>query len=229
MNDSITSRINKHQEQPASNGEANGNGKLPYDRASLGPFDPTASVPDPFDPVSLRLSQDFAADLGVKKALLTVPVKKPSKEWWVQVHPDESYRLVTAVLELKEDREVYLVAPTLRDALATEPTFGVRMLFTAQTRQGVLFVWPVQLPGSDGKIDEWSRSAMEAATMAVAKWVRVAANMHLGAYEVHEAPGDLAAPTWPDTSFRDILAVAFKGRMIESFDHPVLRRLRGEA
>ena len=31
----------------------------------------TASPPDPFDPGRLRLSQDFAASLGVKKALLT--------------------------------------------------------------------------------------------------------------------------------------------------------------
>jgi hypothetical protein len=39
-----------------------------------------ADAPDPFDPESLRLSQDFSAALGVKKALLTVPVRKPAKE-----------------------------------------------------------------------------------------------------------------------------------------------------
>src|SRR5262249_29523335 len=69
--------------------------------------------PDPFDPASLRLSQDYAADLGVKKALLTVPVRKPDKSWFVRVHPAEDYRLTTAVIELKEERETYLVAQTL--------------------------------------------------------------------------------------------------------------------
>jgi len=64
----------------------------------------TAAAPDPFDANRLRLSQDFAASVGVKKALLTVPVRKPAKEWFVQVHPDESYRIQTAVVELKEDR-----------------------------------------------------------------------------------------------------------------------------
>ena len=79
---------------------------------------------DPFDPARLRLSQDFAATLGVKKMLLTVPVKKPSKEWWIRVHPEESYRIQTAVLELKEDREIFLVDPSLWPELATESTFG---------------------------------------------------------------------------------------------------------
>ena len=46
---------------------ANGNGHSP-----IPPFNPNATGPDPFDLVSLRLSQDFAASLGVKKALLTV-------------------------------------------------------------------------------------------------------------------------------------------------------------
>ncbi len=73
----------------------------------------STGVPDPFDPARLRLSQDFAANLGVKKALLTVPVRKPAKEWWFQTHPDEAYRVQTFVVDLKEDREVYLVDRSL--------------------------------------------------------------------------------------------------------------------
>jgi hypothetical protein len=186
-------------------------------------------APDPFDPARLRLSQDFAASLGVKKLLLTVPVRKPAKEWWIQVHPDPAYRIETAVLELKEDREVYLVDPALWSELATESTFGPRALFTAITRQNVLFLWPIRLPGPDGKIDEWNRSALEAATLATGKWVRVQANMHLGAYEVQEAIANIAIPQWPEASFADLLRVAFKDRRITDLDHPVLRRLRGEA
>jgi hypothetical protein len=30
------------------------------------------------------------------------------------------------------------------------------------------------------------------------KWVRITANMSLGAYEIFEATGDLPDPTWPD-------------------------------
>jgi hypothetical protein len=184
--------------------------------------------PDPFDPASLRLGPGLSAGLGVKKALLTVPVRKPDKSWFVRVHPDPAYRLETAVIELKEDRETYLVAPALWPQLAAETTFSPRALFTAVNRQGVVFLWPARLPGPDGKLDDWGRSALEAADLAQKGWVRVQANMALGAYDVFEAGGHLGEPAWTDLPFKDLLRVAFRDRLIESLDHPVLRRLRGE-
>jgi hypothetical protein len=187
-----------------------------------------SDAPDPFDPASLRIDQSFSASIGVKKALLTVPVRKPSKEWFVRVHPDASYHLATAVIELKEDRETYLVAPALWPELAGEPTFSPRALFTAVSRQGVVFIWPVRLPGSDGKVDEWSRSALSAAKMGETRWVRLQADMGLGAYRVEYATGDLPEPDWPESPFRELLRVAFRDRFIDSLDHPVLRKLRGE-
>src|SRR5262245_31846532 len=126
------------------------------------------------DIAALRLSQDFAANLGVKKALLTIPVRKPAKEWFVRTNP--AMRIDTAVLELKEDREMYLVAPSLWPELASESTFGPRALYAAMNRQGVLFIWPVRLPGPDGKLDNWNRSALEAAALPGTKWVRVGSN-----------------------------------------------------
>jgi len=185
-------------------------------------------APDPFDLARLRLSQDFAANLGVRKMLMTVPVRKPAKEWWVQTHPDATYRIETAVLELKEDREIYIVASELWSELATETTFSPRALITSITRQNVIFLWPVRLPGSEGKSNPWNDSALEAALRAAGRWVRVEANMCLGAYEVRETMADIPAPQWPDVSFQELVRVAFKGKMIDSADHPVLRKLRGE-
>ncbi len=124
---------------------------------------------DPFDLSRLRLTQDFVAAAGVKKILNTIPCRKPSKEWFVQTHPDPAYRIQTCVVELKEDSETYLVNPSLWPELASESTFSPRALITAMNRQGVLFIWPIRLPGSDGRLDEWSRSAMEAATLAGGK------------------------------------------------------------
>src|SRR5437764_377379 len=195
------------QGNPLHNGEvAEGDTQQPqaaadisFDPASFErPASPKASAGglDPFDPASLRLSQDFTASLGVKKALLTVPVRKPDKAWFVRTHPDPSYRLETAVIELKEDRETYLVAPDLWPELAAQTTFSPRALFTAVNRQGVAFLWPVKLPGADGRVDEWSRSALEAADLAAKGWVRVQANMSLGAYEVFQATGNLPEPEW---------------------------------
>ena len=47
-----------------------------------------ASTPDPFNPTNLRLSQSFVETAGVKKLLTTIPVRKPSPQDFVRVHPD---------------------------------------------------------------------------------------------------------------------------------------------
>ncbi len=187
------------------------------------------SEADPFDPESLRLSQKFASGLGVKKQLMTMPVRKPSKEKWIRVHPDEEYRLQTMVLELKDEREVYLIDPDFWPTLASESTVSARTLLTAIDRQGALFLWPVRLPGPNGKVDNWSRSSLEGAELATKQWVRIAANMDVGAYDVFTTSAPLPEPEWPDVQFRELLKIAFKDRFIDSLDHPVLKRLMGKA
>jgi hypothetical protein len=189
---------------------------------------PTATAPDPFDPAKLRLAQGMTAAAGVKKHLTTIPTRKPSKEWFVRCHEDPAYRLETCVVDLREDSETYLVAPEMWDHLAGESTFSPRLLMTAINKQGTVFIWPIRLPGPDGRHDDWSKSAMEAANLATKGWVRVQANMNLGAYEVYEATGNLGDPEWPKLALNQLLRIAFKGRFIDTLDHPVLRRLRGE-
>lgn len=180
----------------------------------------------PFDPASLRLSQNFAESTGVKKLVATIPVRKPNKQDFIRVHSDAAFRVETMVLEFKEDRETYLVAPHLWAELVGELT--PKVLFTAINRQKVLFVWAIRLPNADGKHDDWNASALEAAKAAQKNWVRVSANMNLGAYDIFEASAELPEPEWGDMNFQQILEVAFKGRFIDSLDHPALRRLRGE-
>ena len=183
---------------------------------------------DPFDPTSLRLSQSFADNVGVKKLLTTVPVGKPNRQDFVRVHPDDGYRLSpAAIIELNEDREVYLVTPDMAANLPGEVVTVT--LFTAINRQGVLRLWPVKLPGPDGKHNEWHRSAGEAAELAMQDWVRVTSNMDLRAYEVFEAIGDLPEPDWPELAFSEILEIAFRNHIVNRSDHPLIQRLQGAA
>jgi hypothetical protein len=178
-----------------------------------------------FDLDRLRLGQDFASQVGVKKALISVPVCKPHRQAFVRVHSDPAYRLEVAMLELKEDREIFLVDPMLAAELPGE--VSARLLFTAISRQGVVFLWPARLPNPDGRREEWSRTALEAASMAMRRWVRVVANMSLGAYEVFEATAELPEPEWPEVSFRKLIEVAFQDRFIRTLEHPAVKKLRG--
>ena len=124
------------------------NGQQPYPdisqkTATDSPRQAATSAPtdDLFaDLANLRLSQAFDVMVGVKKARLTVPVRKPAKEWFIRTNA--KLRVETCVLELKEDRETFLVTPSLWAELASESTFGPRALFAAMNRQDVLFIWP---------------------------------------------------------------------------------------
>jgi hypothetical protein len=187
----------------------------------------SATSTDPFDLSRLRLPQDFTADLGVKKALVTVPVRKPDRQAFFRVHPDPAYRIELGVIESREDREVYLVGPDLRSELANEIT--PKVFYVTITRQGVLALWGVRLPGPDGKLDAWNSSAHEAAQIAMIKWVRISANMGLGAYDVFEATSqNIPGPEWPPVPLETLLRTAFKDKFIATVDHPFVKSLRGE-
>lgn len=184
-------------------------------------------APDPFDPRRLRLSQRFSQGADVRRALVTVPVRKPSPQEFFRVHPDEDWRLDTALIEIKADREVYLVAPEIWPLFPNECT--PRTLYTTIDRRNVVTLWHVRLPDENGRLDDWSRSAHEAADLATEKWVRMSSDMALGAYRIDVALGEFPEPVWPTgVTFGDLLQIGFKGKMIEDLDHPVLRRLRGE-
>src|SRR5450759_1867230 len=179
-----------------------------------------------FNPDELRLTQDYAQELGGKKLLTRVPTDKPARHWFSRVHPDPSYRMTVGTIVLKAERELYVVHPSIATDLADEIRF--EMLYTGINRQGTLFLWPVPLPGADGKHNPWHASALQAAELAMTKWIRMTSDMNLGAYVIFEAMGSLPEPEWPDLSFKEIVRIALKDNIISDPDHPVLRRLRGE-
>jgi hypothetical protein len=182
---------------------------------------------DLFDLANLRLDQSFVDSAGVKKLLTTVPVRKPNPQDFVRVHRDPEYRAALAIIELKEDREVYLVPSAVARELPGE--FVMATVYTAINRQNVVHLWPVRLPASDGRILEWHRSAAEAAELAMQRWVRIKANMSLGAYEMFEAAGTIPDPEWPELSFQELLRIGFRDRLVDHTDHAVVKRLRGLA
>jgi hypothetical protein len=182
---------------------------------------------DPFDPANLRLSQSFTETVGVKKLLSTVPVRRPSQQDFLRVHPDPAYRENFPIIELKDEREEYIVTAGLVPELAGE--FVLKTLYTAINRQGNLFLWPVRLPSPDGKDLDWWRSGREAAELAMHDWVRIKANMNLGAYDIFKAEGVMLEPEWPKLDYWELIRIAFRDHLITTTDHAVIKRLRGQS
>jgi hypothetical protein len=184
------------------------------------------TVPDPFDLDNLRLDQNFAETAGVRKLLRTVPVHRPNPQDFVRVHPSPNYRGNFPVIELKDEREEYVVAADLLAELLGE--FVGKTLFTTINRQGVVFLWPVRLPDPSGRKMEWWRSMREAAELAMTQWIRTKANQSLDAYEMWQAESTMSEPEGPDVTFQDLIRLAFRDRLITTLDHFVIKRLRGQ-
>lgn len=172
----------------------------------------------------VKLGQDFSASLGVQKEITTIPVGKPKRHEFIRVHPDLEYRAELGLLKI--DSDYYLLSAAIARSIPEECTYV--LLLTAITRQGTLFVWPIRLPGEDGRLDNWNTSAHTAAKLAEMAWVRVVSNCNAGYYEASKVKIEVAEPEWPTLSFEEILTRAFRGRYIDTLEHPVLKRLRGE-
>jgi hypothetical protein len=188
--------------------------------------EPTVTPPDPFDIASLRLNPSFLETAGVKKLLTTVPARKPNPQDFIRVHPSPAYRENFAVIDLKDDREDFLVVPALVPELLGEVIY--KTIYTAINRQGIVFLWGVRLSSPDDRKNEWHKSAREAAELAMTEWVRVKSNMSLGAYEMTVSDKPIAEPEWPELSFQELLRIAYRDRIIATCDHAVIKRLRGQ-
>lgn len=178
---------------------------------------------DPFSIENLRLKQNFDELIGVKKQITLIPVRRPHRQEFIRVSSDPQMRLETVVYEEKEEKETYLVNPCLWSELGQE--LVPKVFYCYMNTKGVLRLWPVRVPGEDGKLDTWSLSAHKAAELAKEYWVRVAPNKSLGAYEVFHPLGDLDEPDWPKLTMQQIVDVAFEHRRIDSMDHPLVRGL----
>ena len=187
----------------------------------------TPATPDPFNLETLRLDQNFVERAGVKKLLTKVPVQNPDPQSFIRVH--KNYRMALAVIVLKQDNETYLLTPSIARELPGE--FVMVMMHTVITRQGTIFLWPIRLPDADGRINEWHQSAADAAKYAEEHWVRVKSNKAIRGYDLIPVPDDVTVPepTWPDLSFQELLRIAFRDRLVDRLDHPVIKRLRGIA
>lgn len=170
---------------------------------------------------SLRLDQDYIEQTGIKKEISIIRVKKPHRQEFIRVHPEWS--LETMVFVDQDERSHYIVNPSLYGLLEGE--LIPKVLYPYINIKRVLKLWPIRLPDAEGKLDDWNRSALEAAKLAKEKWVRVASNRPLGAYEIFFPLGSVDGPEWPDIDLQTIVDIAFKDLRIDDDTHPIIKSL----
>ena len=175
--------------------------------------------------VSLRLSQNFGQTLGVKKVLTTVPVGKPTKDRFFRTHESPNWVYPTWILENKATGETYIVSEEVASVLGD--LVRAVELYTAIDRQNNVFFIPIPLPGPNGVRNPWHESLLQAVVRARLVWLRITANKDLGGYDIFEATAKLPEPIWPDLTREELLAIAFRGRIITSPDHPVVQEKLG--
>lgn len=182
-----------------------------------------------FDIKQLRLPNDYATQPLVEKVMVSMAVGKPNRQEFFRSHPDPLFSTEVASIAVKGDREaIYIVDPALLSQLPMGEWKPIRLQLSI-TRGGNLFLWALRVPGPEGKEDRWMLSALEAREMSEKHWIRIQANQQAGAYDVHRALADLGEPAWPaDITLGKAVELAFRGRVIDTLEHPVLRQLRGE-
>lgn len=199
---------------------SSGNAEPPLAADAVDP----APSPDPFNPASLRIDVSKMHATGAKKALLSVPVRKPGDQEYARVHPGEDYRAPYAVIIDKERSETYLVHANLVAELSRD--VKIVDLRYVVNRSGDVSIWAIPLPPTDGRDNPWHQSAREIAELAETKWVRVTAGA--GRYEAWEAPHGVPEPVWPQLTFDEVIRIAFPApRVITNLSHPLVRKLMG--
>ena len=185
------------------------------------------ATPNPLDPESLRIDPVQDIELGAKKLVTSVDVRKPSPQDFFRTHPGADYRMLVAIVDLKGTREIYAVTPAVANLVPDEIKRVELRLYI--TRAGVIALWPVAVPTSDGRENAWHVSARFAAEAAETRWVRLKSNTPAGRYDVLAAPAGLPDPIWPEIEFAELLRLAFGGgKLIDSLDHPVIKSLKGQ-
>jgi hypothetical protein len=89
--------------------------------------------------------------------------------------------------------------------------------------RGNLAYWAVNMEDTSS----WGTSSREIARKMTDTWCMVVSNTASGRYERETPEGDLGKPRWPELEPIECLEKAFKDRIVDSEDHPIIKKLLG--
>ena len=179
------------------------------------------------DRVKVKASQQSV--IGVTTEYTVIPIRNPKPDEFFRVTPGEGYSMNVNILQMKTDNEWYLVDEDILPEIQLESQLKVMQLYVCVTQNSTPFICLIPLPDSDGKLNSWHESGHKSMEEAKNFWVRRQADKSNGSYLITKAiNAQLPDPRWPSEPLEDLIEKAFDRYYIDTIDHPVLRRLRGE-
>lgn len=174
---------------------------------------------------ALRLPQNYNEITQVKLQILKVAIRKPKKNEFIRVRPGDEWKCNVWTYKTGDVDELFVVAPTMHSAL--QQLITPTQLHTAINQDGIVFLLPTTLPSSDGKPNSWNDTKAAAVLHGEVNWVRIVANQARKAYDINLPVNPKPGPEWPDITFDELLKLAFKGNVIDTIDHPIVKKILG--
>lgn len=187
----------------------------------------TAPILEQETRLDLRRYGIVKSQTAVATKTASVSVGKPAKDRFYQAHPNPDMRLHIPLMEDKRDFDTryYLVTEDMQPAVAESRDLTIRFAVPLLSSLGSYMLWIINMTERNGELSGWSSSAMDAVSEATGKWVRIIADTEEGAYTTFVAQNQeaLGSPSFPDWSLEKVIALAFKDRIIESLEHPLVK------
>jgi len=184
----------------------------------------THRIPAPDIPLSPSSLAKFKVNSQTQMATgvlrpRTPEVRKPRRDEWFSTlrHISEC-----DIYNMYEANDVqYMVSPDVAHIFGEASPERYMVPWIAHETKEVYF-WPVSTDSSNS----WVSSAMNAVEEAINCWRRICSNKVTKAYDLFE-PVEPPPPPQPinDSDLEDLLFRAWKGRIIESSEHPAVKRL----
>jgi hypothetical protein len=188
------------------------------------------TVGNPMDAASLAIDQSHMEEFAsVEEKSSIVECRRPPKGVFFTVRPETTKqwkdRKFYFMLQM-QGRDPYLVAPHIANHKKDEDVIRPVLIVRYVTMAGEEGLWPLKLDQPDSKSNRWNTSALNILELAASgKWVRiVSAKNH---YRHQVSPKTLAEvpPRFSDSSFDDLINIAFKDRIISSLKHEIWEAL----
>lgn len=154
----------------------------------------------------------------------SIPVMKKPKQDFFRVHPDPSYRISTNLIEDASTGVFYMIEKSLWSMDEVNREFKSRQLITAMTDESALFIMVAPTSGESG----YPYDHLKAVRKALEGWVRLKQNKSKTGYDILSATNLHLEPNWPEAPFLELLESAFANHYIDSLDHQILKKLRGD-